>query len=71
MAAIDITRPLATGLLVGIRISHFVSNTYEAIANWHSTRATKNELAKLSNHELADIGLSRGDIDRIGTTSPR
>jgi uncharacterized protein YjiS (DUF1127 family) len=35
------------------------------IATWNDARITRNALAKLSEHELEDIGLSRGDIDSI------
>lgn len=30
---------------------------------WKETRATQRALSALSDHELADIGLGRGDID--------
>lgn len=33
---------------------------------WNDVRRTRNILHKLSAHELDDIGLSRGDIDRLG-----
>ena len=33
---------------------------------WNDARRTRNALARLTDHELDDIGLSRGDIDAIG-----
>lgn len=30
--------------------------------NWRRYRETVNELSRLSNRELSDVGLSRGDI---------
>lgn len=33
--------------------------------DWNEARRTRNALSKLSAHELNDIGLERGDIDRI------
>ncbi len=33
--------------------------------DWNDARITRNSLSKLSPHELADIGLVPGDIDRI------
>ena len=35
------------------------------IGEWDDDRRTRKALAKLSDHELDDIGLSRGDIHRI------
>jgi uncharacterized protein YjiS (DUF1127 family) len=39
------------------------------LARWYKTRArqqrTVRELSLLNNRELADIGLSRGDIERV------
>lgn len=32
-------------------------------------RDTKNELSRLTNHELMDIGLTRGDIHHIAMSS--
>jgi len=32
---------------------------------WNDQRMTRNALSKLSNRELDDIGLVRGDIDAI------
>ncbi len=38
------------------------------VSAWNDARRTRNALAKLSAHELDDIGLAPGDIDRIGGT---
>ena len=35
------------------------------ITCWNQTRRTRAALQKLSAHELEDIGLNRGDIERI------
>lgn len=32
---------------------------------WNDERITRKALGKLSDHELHDIGLSRGDIDSV------
>jgi uncharacterized protein YjiS (DUF1127 family) len=46
-----------------------VAKTVRAVGTWLSDklkrRAVTNELAMLSDHELADIGLSRADIPRV------
>ncbi|WP_121062966.1 DUF1127 domain-containing protein [Chachezhania antarctica] len=38
-----------------------------AASSWNDTRMTRNELQKLSDRELNDIGLVRGDIEHIAT----
>lgn len=38
-----------------------------AIAQWNDTRATRKALWKLSDRELDDIGLSRGDIEFVAS----
>jgi uncharacterized protein YjiS (DUF1127 family) len=37
------------------------------MADWNDARATRKALSKLSDRELDDIGLCRGDIDAIAT----
>jgi len=36
------------------------------LLHWNETRRTRVALSQLSDHELEDIGLTRGDIDQIG-----
>lgn len=67
MAAFETTRPAHMGTLVGGRVSRFISSVFGAIATWNDNRVTRNALAKLSDRELDDIGLCRGDIDAFGT----
>lgn len=38
---------------------------------WNDARRTRAELLKLSEHELSDIGLSRGDVERISNAMRR
>lgn len=42
-----------------------ITNTFAAIAAWNDARRTHDALSQLSAHELEDIGLHRGDVDRI------
>lgn len=44
-----------------------VSRIANALSAWNDARVTRNALAKLSDRELDDIGLSRGDIDMIAS----
>lgn len=65
MAAFDTTRTTygSTGLFGRIG-THFASAAATLIA-WNDARQTKNALGALSDRELADIGMCRGDIDRV------
>lgn len=45
----------------------FFASLLVAVANWNDARVTRNALSKLSDRELDDIGLCRGDIDGIVT----
>ncbi|MDJ0822613.1 MAG: DUF1127 domain-containing protein [Paracoccaceae bacterium] len=65
MASFDTTRPMADGHLYGARPSTLFARIHGAIAAWNDARVTRNALSKLSDHELEDLGLSRGDIDAM------
>jgi uncharacterized protein YjiS (DUF1127 family) len=65
MAAFDTTRPMAFGTSFGSRLSKFVMNTFAAVAAWNDTRVTRSSLSKLTDRELDDIGLCRGDIEGL------
>lgn len=43
----------------------FGSKIWSALAAWNDARVTKNALGRLSDRELDDIGLCRGDIELI------
>ena len=43
-----------------------VGNAFASLSAWNDARVTRTALAKLSNRELDDIGLCRGDIEMIG-----
>lgn len=59
MSAIDTTRPQAPGLR-GV-----LAQLMHSFANWNDARATRSALSKLTDRELDDIGLTRGDIDAV------
>ncbi|MCP3972811.1 MAG: DUF1127 domain-containing protein [Rhodobacteraceae bacterium] len=65
MASFDTTRPMADGHLFGVRPNSFFARIVAAIAVWNDARVTRNALSRLSNHELDDLGLSRGDIEAM------
>ena len=66
MATYETSRTAPFGAISVFRMVQSVSNFGAAFRTWNSTRVTRNALSKLSNRELDDIGLCRGDIDLIG-----
>jgi uncharacterized protein YjiS (DUF1127 family) len=65
MAAFETTRPAHVGTLLGGRLGKTISALLGALADWNDTRVTRNALARLSDRELDDIGLCRGDIETL------
>ncbi len=51
----------------GSHFSGFFGTLVSTFAAWNDARVTRNALSRLSDRELDDIGLSRGDIDTIVT----
>ncbi len=49
----------------GAGIGRRLGSLLQAFRAWHDTRATRKALHRLTDRELEDIGLSRGDIDRL------
>ncbi|KPD13057.1 DUF1127 domain-containing protein [Phaeobacter sp. 11ANDIMAR09] len=70
MAAFDTTRTTygSTGLFGRIGLLFIAAAS--AVVSWNDARNSKNALNALSDRELADIGLSRGDIEDIATGKP-
>lgn len=56
-------RTVAAGFNVASILSAFVGR----IAAWNDARVTRKALEALSDRELDDLGLTRGDIDAIAT----
>ena len=48
------------------RVMNAVSITLSSLKTWNEARVTRKALSKLSNRELDDIGLCRGDIEFLG-----
>ena len=65
MAATNTTRTAPLGAITTYRFIQFVSNGFAIVGNWNDRRMTRNALGKLSDRELDDIGLCRGDIDHV------
>ncbi len=66
MAAVETTRPAPYGAITTYRAITGLSNAFAALAAWNDARVTRKALNKLSDRELDDIGLCRGDIEFLG-----
>ncbi|MCA3442820.1 MAG: DUF1127 domain-containing protein [Rhodobacter sp.] len=66
MATIETTRPAPFGAIATYHFFQFVSSALGRVKGWNDARATRKALSALSDRELDDIGLCRGDIDHIG-----
>ena len=47
------------------RVYAALTNATATLVAWNDARRTHNTLSQLSAHELEDIGLHRGDVDRM------
>jgi uncharacterized protein YjiS (DUF1127 family) len=65
MAAVETTRPAPFGAITTYRALNGLSNVVSTLSAWNDARVTRNALNKLSDRELDDIGLCRGDIEAI------
>ena len=66
MAVIDTPR-VQFGAETSGRIGRFFATALATLIAWNDARVTRNALAQLTDRELEDIGLCRGDIDVIAT----
>lgn len=69
MAVFDTSRTAYGSNSVVSRISAYVSGAVASIVAWNDARVTRNALSALSDRELEDIGLARGDIDAVTETN--
>lgn len=65
MAALDTTRTTTGSFGFAGRIGAFFASVVNAVVEWNDARATRNALASLTDRELEDIGLCRGDIESV------
>ena len=63
MAAVETTRPAPYGAITTFRVINALSLAGRTLAAWNDARVTRNALSRLSDRQLDDIGLSRGDIE--------
>ena len=65
MALFDASRPVVANTGFGARLQTLLARISGAVIEWNEQRITRNELAKLSDHQLDDLGLTRGDVDTL------
>ncbi len=61
MAAFDTSRPTYAATSKGF--GAIAASLIGIFTAWNDSRQTRNALSQLSDHELEDIGLTRGDIN--------
>ncbi|MEP5761613.1 MAG: DUF1127 domain-containing protein [Litoreibacter sp.] len=61
MAILDTSRTLTNGA----QSNSFFASVVASIMTWNDRRVTRNALAGLTARELDDIGLTRGDVDKL------
>ena len=66
MAAYESSRAAPFGAISIFRSVQFITDVLASLSAWNDSRVTRNALGKLSDRELDDIGLCRGDLDSIG-----
>lgn len=68
MAAFDTTHSAYGAAPVAGKISGFFATLIASIVSWNDARVTRNTLSGLSDRELNDIGLVRGDIEDVANS---
>ena len=62
MFAPEVSRAVPLGSVTTFRAVSLAQRAVDALATWRNTRATEKALRRLSDQQLADIGLNRGEI---------
>ena len=62
MSVLEAVRPVPLGSVNTFRLVSFIERVAVNLSNWRSAKATANALNGLTNEQLDDIGLIRGDI---------
>ncbi|WP_039017193.1 DUF1127 domain-containing protein [Halocynthiibacter namhaensis] len=70
MAVIDHTRSAVVTQPFG-GFAETLRATVAGFQAWNDTRITRKSLSSLSDHELADIGIDRSDIDAVARKMKR
>lgn len=62
MAVLETHRAMTNGHGFSHKAGSFFHDVFAHLAQWNDMRATRKSLSQLTDRELDDIGLSRGDI---------
>jgi uncharacterized protein YjiS (DUF1127 family) len=65
MSVFETTRSVPLGSVSAFGVTSFVERANAGLRGWALSRSTAKALNKLSDRELADIGLIRGDIPEL------
>ncbi|MCP5087104.1 MAG: DUF1127 domain-containing protein [Rhodobacteraceae bacterium] len=65
MALVNYTRPAPFGAITTFNLTNRAEAFLNVLVEWNAKRKTRSALSALSDHELEDIGLIRGDLDRL------
>lgn len=65
MAHFDATRPVVAKKTFGAHFHTLFSRISTSLIEWNEQRVTRNELSRLSDHQLSDLGLTRHDVDTL------
>ncbi len=64
MALYDTSRPMVDRR-PALRASGVFGQFVGMFSSWNDARVTRNALSRLSDHELDDLGLTRGQIESV------
>jgi uncharacterized protein YjiS (DUF1127 family) len=65
MALASNSRTAPFGAIATLNLVNMFEGVVTSVSDWNAKRKTQNILAALSDRELADIGLSRADLDNL------
>lgn len=65
MAAFDTTRTTYAAPGFTTSVASRLATMFGAFVQWNDARMTRNALNNLTDRELSDIGLVRGDIEEV------
>lgn len=69
MAAIDTSRTAFGSASVAMRPGKWIQALVSVVVDWNDARVTRKALGALTDRELEDIGLVRGDIDNVAQST--
>lgn len=71
MALYDTTRAQVGSPSLTGRLSATFASLVSTVISWNDARITRNSLGQLTDRELDDIGLNRGDIEAVAARLAR